>query len=394
MATEDDQGFMRRALALAEHGRGRVTPNPLVGAVVVRDGEIVGEGWHLGPGTAHAEIRALHAAGDRARGATLYVTLEPCAHHGRTPPCAPAVLAAGVARVVAAIGDPFPAVDGKGFDVLRAGGVAVELGPGREEAEEQNLGFLHAVRHGRPHVTLKMAASLDGKVTARDGSSRWISGEASRARVHRMRAEADAIMAGAGTVLHDDPRLTARDPGYGGSPKLRVVVDGRGVVPATHRVFDGEAPTLVATTGRANPAVARAWSRAAEVLTFDDLAGRVPLDQLLKELGARDVQSVLLEGGPTLAADAVTRGLVDRVVVFLAPILIGGTAAPGLLGGEGVPTISEALPLSLRRMERFGDDVMVVADVGGFGGAARPVERSSRARPATEPPVMNGRGSS
>lgn len=360
-----DQGYMRRALGLAERGRGLASPNPMVGAVVVRDGEIVGEGWHEGPGTPHAEVMALRGAGDRARGATLYVTLEPCSHHGRTPPCAPALIDAGIRRVVAPMGDPNPAVDGAGFRALREAGIEVETGVLAGEAARQNGAFLRHVRTGRPLVTLKMAASLDGKAAARDGSSRWITGEAARQDVQRMRAGADAILVGAGTALRDDPQLTCRDPGFRGRAKLRVVADGRGIVPETHRLFDEAAPTLVATTETAPEERRAAWRRAgAEILVLDDAgSGLIPLEQLMAELGKRDVQHVLLEGGPTLAWDAVDHGLVDEVVVFVAPILVGGSEAPSVLMGGGVPGIGAAMRLEIRTVERLGDDLKVVADV-------------------------------
>jgi diaminohydroxyphosphoribosylaminopyrimidine deaminase / 5-amino-6-(5-phosphoribosylamino)uracil reductase len=361
-----DEAYMRRALELAERGIGLVSPNPLVGAVVVAGDEVVGEGWHEGPGRPHAEIVAIEVAGDRARGGTLFTTLEPCSHFGRTPPCAPRIIEAGIRRVVAAIGDPNPMVDGGGFSALRAGGVEVESGRLAEEALRQNRPFLKHVGTGLPYVTLKMAASLDGKVAARDGSSRWITGEDARADVHRMRAAADAVMVGAGTALKDDPALTVRDPGYRGRPKLRVIVDGVGIVPDTRRLFtDGEAPTMVATTERAPEARRRAWAEAgAEVLVLGDAGSdHTPLDRLFETLGKRDLQHVLVEGGPTLAWAAVDGGFVDRVVVFLAPVLLGGAGAPGVLMGDGSPSLHGAPRLEIVDVERIGDDVKVVADV-------------------------------
>ena len=357
---------MRRALDLAERGRGRVSPNPMVGAVVVRDGRIVGEGWHRGPGTAHAEVQALDAAGNRARGADLYVSLEPCIHYGRTPPCAPRVAQAGVARVFVAVTDPNPQVDGRGLAFLREAGIEVPTGVLEAEAVELNRAFLKHARTGLPYVTLKMAASLDGKAAARDGSSRWITGELARAEVHRMRAEADAILVGAGTALRDDPSLTVRDPAYDGPPKLRVVVDGRGIVPPTHQVF-ADPHALVATTEDAPAPRRQAWRDAgADVLVLDDAgSGLIPLPDLLQALGKRDVQHVLIEGGPTLAWEAVARDVVDRVVIFIAPILVGGEGAPSVLMGGGMPTIGEAVRLRMRSVERFGDDLKVVADVHG-----------------------------
>lgn len=355
---------MRRALELAERGRGLVSPNPLVGALVVSGDEVVGEGWHEGPGTAHAEVLALEGAGTRARGGTLFVTLEPCSHHGRTPPCAPAVAEAGVSRVVAAMTDPNPLVDGAGLTLLRERGIDVTVGVMAEEAARRNRAFVAHVRTGLPYVTLKMASSLDGKAAARDGSSRWITGEEARADVHLLRAGADAIVVGAGTAFRDDPALTSRHPSYRGAPKLRVVVDGRGIVPETHRLFDGEAPTLVATTERAPEARRAAWRRAAEVLVLEDAGGGlIPLDRLLQELGKRDVQHLLVEGGPTLAWEAVERGVVDEVVFYFAPVLVGGEDAPSVLMGEGIPSIGDGLAVGIREITRVGRDVKVVADV-------------------------------
>lgn len=356
---------MRRALDLAARGAGLVSPNPMVGAVLVRDGEVVGEGWHEGPGRPHAEVVALEAAGDRARGATLFVTLEPCAHYGRTPPCAPSVVAAGVTSVVAAMGDPNPAVDGRGLAALRSAGIEVFVGLMEEQAARQNASFLKHVRTGLPHVTLKMAASLDGKAAARDGTSRWITGAEARAEVHRMRGGADAIMVGAGTAFRDDPSLTVRDPGYRGRPSLRVVVDGRGIVPETHQVFSDGAPTLVATTEGAPGWRRDRWRAAgAEVLVLDDAGSAlIPLEDLFRELGKRDVQRVLLEGGPTLAWESVRRGMVDEVVLFFAPILVGGQDAPSVLMGGGIPTITAPFRLDLDEVSRVGPDIKVVARV-------------------------------
>src|SRR6266581_3758172 len=357
MEEQTDEAMMRRALALASRGRGLVSPNPLVGAVVVHDGQVVGEGWHDGPGNPHAEIHALRAAGDLARGATLYVTLEPCDHHGRTPPCTNAILEAGVARVVAAARDPNPIVDGRGFDRLRSAGVDVV-------ADVLKADFATHVRTGLPFVVLKMAATLDGKVAARDGSSRWITGREARAEVHRMRASADAILVGAGTALADDPSLTVRDPEYRGRPVLRVLADARGRVRPAARLFSDDAPTLVATTEMAPGERRREWSRAgAEVVVFDPTDGGVPLDALFADLGKRDVQLVLLEGGPTLAWSAVREGLLDRVVLFLAPKLVGGAGAPGILGGEGLAPIAEALDVEIVDVARVGPDIKVEARV-------------------------------
>ena len=352
-----------RAIELAERGRGLASPNPMVGAVVVAGGETIGEGWHEGPGTPHAEVVALNRAGQRARGATLYTSLEPCVHQGRTPPCTDAIVRAGVARVVVSATDPNPIVDGRGIRTLRAAGVEVRDGVLAEEAERLNEAFAKHVRTGMPFVTWKAATSLDGKVAARDGSSRWITGERARADAHRLRGSVDAIVVGAGTALADDPALTVRDPAYRGRPPIRVLVDARGRVEGGG-LFDDAAPTLVATTELAPRSRRDAWSAAgAEVLVFEPEDERVPLGALFTDLGKRDVQGVLLEGGPTLAWSAVERGLVDRLVVYLAPKLVGGVDASGALGGLGFAPITEALPVRIRSVERVGEDVRVEADV-------------------------------
>jgi diaminohydroxyphosphoribosylaminopyrimidine deaminase/5-amino-6-(5-phosphoribosylamino)uracil reductase len=360
-----DEVYIERAISLAERGRGLVSPNPMVGAVVVSsDGRVAGEGWHEGPGTPHAEILALEQAGERARGAVLFTSLEPCDHFGRTGPCTDAIVSAGIGRVSSAMRDPNPVVDGRGFAKLRAQGIEVEFGTLAEEAARQNEAFVKHVRTGLPFLTWKMAASLDGKVAARDGSSRWITGEAARADVHRLRASSDAIVVGAGTALADDPALTVRMPGYRGRAPLRILVDARGRVPATGDLFDEDAPTLVATTDLASAERREGWRTAgAEVVVYEPEGERVPLADLVADLGKRDVQAVLLEGGPTLAWAAIEDGIVDKVVVYLAPKLVGGTDAPTVLGGRGFAPIANALGLRVRSFDRVGEDLKVEADV-------------------------------
>lgn len=360
-----DEAYLERAIALAERGRGIVSPNPMVGALVVSaDGRIVGQGWHEGPGMPHAEAMALREAGAAARGSTLYSSLEPCSHFGRTPPCTRAVIDAGVARVVAGLRDPNPVVDGSGYRELRAAGIEVHEGILAEEAARQNEAFVKHVRTGLPFIVWKMAASLDGKVAARDGTSRWITGEAARADVHRLRAWSDAILVGAGTALVDDPSLTVREPGYRGAPPIRVLADARGRVAPTGDLFDDAAPTLVATTELAPVDRVDAWRAAgADVLVYRPEGDRVPIGELVADLGKRDVQGVLLEGGPTLAFSAVEEGVVDKVILYLAPRLIGGEEAPGVLGGRGFAPVASALRLRVRSFDRIGDDLRVEADV-------------------------------
>ena len=403
MAAEQgpDEAWMTRAVALAEGGRGTTSPNPMVGAVLVRDGRVVGEGFHRAAGTAHAEAVALAAAGPAAAGATCYVTLEPCAHHGRTPPCADALVAAGVARVVAAVTDPDPRVDGAGLARLRAGGVEVGLGTGAAAAASQNAAYLTHRRLGRPRVTLKAAASLDGKVAAPDGSSQWITGPAARADGHRLRAEADAVLVGAGTALADDPRLTVRLPGHAGRQPLRVLADATGRVGTGGHLFDGEAETLVATTPAAPAAAVDAWKAAgAEVLVCGQAtitvwggsggalgaspAGRgVELEGLARALGDRGVLELLVEGGPRLQASLWAAGLADRLVWYLAPLAIGGAGAPGLLDGAGAATLADARRLRLASVDRLGDDLRVVA-------FPRPTEGAESAPPDPSEPSLTG----
>lgn len=361
-----DEAYIERAIELARRGSGLVSPNPMVGAVVVKDGAVVGEGFHEGPGLPHAEIMALNHAGERARGATLYTSLEPCDHYGRTPPCTEAIVRAGIARVVSATRDPNPVVDGQGIRTLRARGVEVLEGVLADEADRLNEAFAKHVRTGMPFVIWKAAASLDGKVAARDRTSRWITGEAARADVHRLRAWADAIVVGAGTALADDPELTVRDPDYRGRPPIRVLVDARGRVGPSGDLFDEQAPTLVATTELAPAAARDAWRDAgAEVLVVEHDEAGVALGALMADLGKRDVQGVLLEGGPTLAWSAIEEHLVDAIVLYLSPKLIGGSDAPTVLEGRGFAPIGHALPMRIRSVERLGEDLRVEADVHG-----------------------------
>jgi len=362
------EAHMRRALALAERGWGRVSPNPLVGAVVVRDGEVVGEGWHEGPGTDHAEVAALRSAGDRAKGATLVCTLEPCNRFGRTPPCTRALIEAGVASVVVAATDPNLGADAPGVAELRAAGIHVDVGRLQEEARALNVAFDHHVATGRPFSVLKMASSLDGKTAAADGSARWITGDAARADAHRLRAWSDAVVVGAGTAIADDPALTVRGPfADTATPPVRVLVDSAGRVPPTLRVFDDAAPTLVATTDRVSDARIREYGDAgADIVVLDrDAAGAVSLPALIAELGKRDVQGVLLEGGGTLAWSAVRDDVVDRIVLYVAPLLVGGEDSPTVIAGAGFSPIDAAIRLGTLRVDQVGADLKVVADVHG-----------------------------
>lgn len=364
--TPGDAAFMRLALTLAERGRGRVSPNPLVGCVVVKDGEVIGEGWHASAGGPHAEVAALAAAGEGARGASVYVTLEPCDHHGRTPPCTEALLAAGVDRVVIATLDPNPLVDGRGVARLAGAGVRVEVGLLAREAEEQNEVFRVAQRERRPFVLYKTAMSLDGKIAVRTGRSRWITGEAARDRVHRWRDEFDAVAVGINTVLLDDPALTTRSGG-GRTPR-KVVFDSVARTPTTARLFDEDPQgqpgrvTVFVTEEAPAARVQALRERGAEVIAVRADRGRPDVAAALSELYARDVTSVLLEGGGTLAWDFFAARSVDRVAWFVAPKLLGGSAA-GPLAGLGVASVDEAFLLDDVRTETIGNDLLVTGKV-------------------------------
>ena len=353
---------MLRALELARASVGETSPNPPVGAVVVRDEQIVGEGRTQPAGQAHAEVVALRRAGELARGATLYVTLEPCWHYGRTPPCTNSIIAAGVTEVHVAMVDPNPRVDGRGITALRAAGVEVVLGEGREEAEE--LVAPHAVYSttGMPLVTLKFAMSLDGKIATRTGDSKWITCEESRRYVHDLRAQSDAIMAGIGTVLADDPQLTARDSNDAPLSRqpLRVVVDSAGNMPPDATMLSQPGKTLVAVSEVGEDVRDALESAGAEVFPAPNGNGRVDLRALLAELGRREVTSVFVEGGGVLAGSLLDARLVHRVVAFVAPVIIGGDRAPSPVGGQGTALMSDAIRLSGVKIERFGSDVAVI----------------------------------
>ncbi len=359
---KSDQEFMRRALELAALGRGKTSPNPLVGAVVVKDGVIVGEGYHKKAGTPHAEVIALQEAGARAKGADLYVNLEPCCHYGRTPPCTKAIIEAGVKRVVVACEDPNLLVAGKGIEILRQAGIAVEVGVLEEEARRLNEVFFKFITTRRPFVTLKVAMSLDGKIATFAGDSKWITGEQARCYAHQMRAEHDAVMVGIGTVLTDDPLLTVRLPGESKQP-WRLIVDSRLRIPLESRIAltSGKFPTIVATVQHQGSREKKKLleERGIEVWELPADRGRVDLNALLEELGRKEITSVLLEGGATLNASALEAGVVDKFVIFVAPKIIGGSRAPGPIGGLGVERIEDAWLVSNLEFSRVGEDLMI-----------------------------------
>ena len=354
----DDTRWMARALALAARGRGLTSPNPMVGALVIQDGAIVAERFHERAGGPHAEAAALADAGVRARGATLYVTLEPCNHVGRTPPCAEAVIRAGVGRVVAATSDPNPRVTGGGAAALRAASIEVSLGCLEREARALNEAFFTAMALRRPHVTAKWAMTLDGKIAAHDRRSRWITGEAARREAHRLRSESDAIVTGIGTVLADDPALTVRLEQPWPREPYRVVVDGHARMPLDAAMLRaGTRARILVAVGEDAPAarVAALVASGVTVLQCKSHEGRVEVADLCAQLFGLDVIAMLLEAGSELTGAFVRAGLVDRVAAFVAPKLLGGAAAPTAAGGAGLP-LGDALRLAELTARPLGDD--------------------------------------
>ena len=356
--------YMKQALSLAKLAMGQVSPNPAVGAVVVKDGEVVGQGYTQPPGSWHAEVMALKQASEKAGGGELYVTLEPCCHYGRTPPCTQAIIEAGIGEVHLAVLDPNPLVSGKGADELEMEGIKVYLGEHEEEAKAVNEAYTKFITTGTPLVTAKFAVSLDGKIATRSGDSKWISGSEARKYVHNLRYTADAVMAGVNTVLADDPRLTARcGGGTGGTARkqpLRVIVDGKGRTPSTAQVFSEPGNVLLALGESVETKRKEAFTRAgAEILELPLVGGLVDLESLLKALGEREITSLLVEGGGILLGSLFDHGLVDKVVAFIAPIIIGGAEARAAVTGEGVDKVLDAVKLEAVNVEKLGEDLMV-----------------------------------
>lgn len=374
--------YMRAALALALKARGRTSPNPLVGAVIIKDGRVVGRGYHACAGAPHAEIMALEEAGTEAAGATLYLNLEPCCHWGRTPPCTPTLTRSGIAQVVVGMVDPNPLVSGKGIGELRQAGIQVELGLLEEEARQINEAFIKYITTGRPFVILKSAVSLDGKIATVSRRSRWITGARSRLEVHKLRDQVDAILVGIETILTDDPQLTTRLEGRRGRDAKKVIVDSTLRIPleakvlnpglaAPHRKIEGQrgkggrtspghGEVIIATTTRApQMKISQLEDKGARVLRVGERDGRVDLVDLMGELGREGVVSLLIEGGAEVNAAALQAGLVDKVLFFIAPLLIGGGGAPGAIGGQGFPTLEEAVRLERLEVKRLEPDLMV-----------------------------------
>ncbi len=354
--------YMRMALELAGQARGRTSPNPLVGAVIVKDGEVVGRGYHLEAGTPHAEIHALNEAGDRAKGATLYVTLEPCSHFGRTPPCSEAVIRAGITDAYVAVQDPNPLVAGRGIKQMKEAGINVHVGILEEEARRLNEIFIKYITTRTPFVLLKTAMTLDGKIATGTGHSRWVTGDAARQKVHHLRDWYDAILVGVNTVLADNPALTCRLP-EGGSDPIRIILDSKAKTPVDARVVtqESESPTYIVVTDKAPLDRIKTLSEGkAKIVRCDlDMYGRVDLRELMSKLGEMEITSLLVEGGAEVAASFLDYRLVDKVITFIEPKIVGGRQAPGPVGGFGKAMMDQAVPVTGVTYGQIGEDLFI-----------------------------------
>ncbi|HEY42003.1 MAG TPA: bifunctional diaminohydroxyphosphoribosylaminopyrimidine deaminase/5-amino-6-(5-phosphoribosylamino)uracil reductase RibD [Dehalococcoidia bacterium] len=361
--------YMEQALSLAGLALGQVSPNPAVGAVIVKDGEVVGQGYTQPPGSAHAEVVALEQAGSAALGSTMYVTLEPCCHQGRTPPCTAAIVSAGIAEVHMAMLDPNPLVSGRGEEELRKHGMSTFVGDHEEESRQINEAYIKYITTNIPFVTAKFAMSLDGKIATRSGDSKWISNPESRRYVHSLRHISDAIIVGVNTVLADNPQLTCRCGERGGvirEQPLRVIADAKGRTPVTAQIFGVPGRALIALGEGVEPGIIEGYKNVnAEVVVLPSNEGLVDIGQLLKQLGQREITSVLVEGGGTLLGYMFDYGLVDKVVAFVAPVIIGGSEAETAVRGRGVEKIAEAVRLERVTVTECNGDVMVTGYVGG-----------------------------
>jgi diaminohydroxyphosphoribosylaminopyrimidine deaminase/5-amino-6-(5-phosphoribosylamino)uracil reductase len=355
----NDEKWMKRALRLAEAGRGRTSPNPVVGAVLVNSGKVVGEGYHSKIGEAHAEMIAVRQAGEKARGAFLYINLEPCTHHGRTPPCVPQVIKAGVKRVVIGMQDPNPVVNGKGIEALRRSGLDVKVGVLEKECQRLNEAFCKYILKKVPFVVLKVAATLDGKIATRTGDSKWISGEASRRFVHKLRDKVDGVLVGVGTVLRDDPLLTARMKE--GREPYRIVLDSRLKIPEEAKIFEYSPSKVILATTESAPQekIERLEKRGVRVLIIDSKEGRVDLRSCLRKLGEIEIMSLLVEGGSQVNGSFLDEALIDKFVLFLSPKLMGDPQALGIFGGRGVSNLKEAVGLKEIKTKRIGEDILI-----------------------------------
>ena len=367
-----DHIYMKRALSLAARGKGKTNPNPMVGAVIVSQGHVVGEAYHRQAGQPHAEVLALHRAGPRARGGVLYVTLEPCCHsHKRTPPCVPLLIQSGLTRVCVAMADPNPQVSGQGIHMLKRGGLQVSIGVLEDEAQQLNVVYRHWIRTGRPFVIVKGAMTLDGKIATRTGQSKWITGDQARQDVHRVRSQVDVVMVGIGTVLADNPELSARGSKWStkartGRQPVRVVLDSQLRIPFKSKILQWihEQPTIVCTTVQASPKkIQTLRAQDVQVWVLPQKKGRVSLKASLAQLGKEGMSSVLLEGGSTLNASALHEGLVNQVRLYVAPLLMGGQDARSLIGGVSPKTLKQAWRLVNPEFKKIGQDWLLTANI-------------------------------
>lgn len=349
------------ALKLASKAMGQTSPNPLVGAVIVKNGKIIGQGFHLHAGTLHAEINALHEAGRNAAGADLYLNLEPCSHYGRTPPCVDAIIERKIKKVIVGMMDPNPLVNGRGIKKLKRAGVEVTTGILEEECRKLNEVFIKYITTRCPFVILKVAASLDGRIASESGDSKWITNEKSREYVHKLRSEVDAVLVGIGTVQKDDPMLTTRLKGGKGKDPIRIVVDSTLKISPKAKVFNpaSKAQTIIATTPKVSPKKIKIIEKLGAQILIVPSQNRVDLNLLMEALGKEEITSVLIEGGSEINTSALQAGIVDKVLFFYAPRIIGGKKAPLIVGGEGVAKVEDAFLLHQIKTRRFGEDVMI-----------------------------------
>ena len=357
-----DNQFMKRALELAENGVGKTSPNPLVGTVIVKNGKIIGEGWHERFGQAHAEVNAVNNASESIESATVYVTLEPCCHYGKTPPCTELLIEKKVGRVVIGTLDPNPQVAGKGAARLREAGIQVSIGILEQECQKQNEVFFHFMKTHRPFVVMKSAMSLDGKIAAPSGESKWITEEEARQDVQLLRNRYSAIMVGVGTVITDDPELTCRMEG--GRNPVRIILDSGLRTPLSSKVLTDqkENPTWIVCTERASEERAKqVKALGAEVIRCRSRNNQIDLADLMEKLGQRSIDSILLEGGGTVNDSALKQGIVNKIILYVAPKIIGGETSRTFVGGQGITRLSQAYPLQIESMERIGEDLKIVA---------------------------------
>ncbi len=362
-----DIQYMQRAIEMASRARGRTSPNPMVGAVIVKDGQIIGEGYHQKAGTPHAEIHALQSAGPEASGATLYVSLEPCCHHGRTPPCTEAVIKAGIKRVVIAVLDPNPKVAGKGLEILQQAGMETEVGVMQEAAVQLNEVFFKYIQSRMPFVALKTAMTLDGKIAAYTGDSRWITGADARNYVHHLRNTYDAILVGIGTVLADNPQLNTRLDEEKGRDPIRIIIDSNLELPIDSIIARSskEQPTIVFCGTNSDEKKAQQLAPlGVDIIKLDLEEGKVPLPEVMSILAGREITSILVEGGSEINASFINKGLVDKLYWFIAPKVVGGRGAPSPVGGDGCKFMNDAIQLSISEVQSFERDILITATLG------------------------------